>query len=126
MTEKKELWRVAREAWHELAYGMRDQAIWQHVVDAISKELLRDDEPVAIVDESDEGFFAGVIPTSEGITVKRGDKLYLRPAPKVPEGWQLVPKEPLIGINYEIGLWSRRNHEAMLEDQSAAAPKGEE
>jgi hypothetical protein len=106
-------------------------------LEQLRDELLRDDEPVAwrvanIIGDhfSFETFYSGDEAESAagflGEYWGGTDKLYLRPAPKVPEGYVLVPKEPLVGINYEIGLWSRRNHEAMLEDQLAAAPKGEE
>ena len=36
-----------------------------------------------------------------------------------PEGMVMVPREPIVGKNYEAGLWSRRNWEAMLEDITA-------
>jgi len=46
MAEKK-LWRVALNAYHSPEYGTSTKVIWQRVVDAISKELLRKDEAVA-------------------------------------------------------------------------------
>jgi hypothetical protein len=47
--------------------------------------------------------------------------LYTQPQPAaVPETWNVG--EPKIGKNYEAGMWSRRNWEAMMEDQRAAVP----
>jgi len=40
----KELWEVAMNAWR-VRLGETNKVIWQRVVDAISKELLREDEP---------------------------------------------------------------------------------
>lgn len=37
-----------------------------------------------------------------------------------PAGWVMVPVEPVCGKNYEAGLWSRRNYEAWMEDQTTA------
>lgn len=34
-------------------------------------------------------------------------------------GMVVVPKEPHIGPDYEVGLWSRRNWEALLRDHYA-------
>ena len=35
--------------------------------------------------------------------------------------WRFILAEPITGANYEQGLWSRRNWEALLEDQLVAA-----
>ena len=50
--------------------------------DAIAEELkaLREQEPVGVVDESDEGVFAD-LETTNGVLVKLGDKLYAHPVP---------------------------------------------
>lgn len=47
--------------------------------------------------------------------------------PQLPEGFKLVNAlNPITGDNYAMGLWSRRNWEAAMEDQGyilAAAPE---
>ena len=50
--------------------------------DALAAELkaLREQEPVGIVDEGDDGVFAD-LETTNGVIVKLGDKLYARPVP---------------------------------------------
>ena len=49
---------------------------------ALAAELkaLREQEPVGIVDEDDDGVFAD-LETANGVLVKLGDKLYAHPAP---------------------------------------------
>lgn len=73
------------------------QALIDHWREETKKELLREDEPVAWHDPSN---------TDPGQSVRFGRKdhekwphiyntpLYLHPAPKVPEDYVLVPKEP--------------------------------
>ena len=41
----------------------------------------------------------------------------------LPDGWVVVPVEPITGENYENGLWSRRNWTAALKDMIAARPE---
>lgn len=50
--------------------------------DALAAELkaLREQDPVGIVDEDDDGVFAD-LETTSGVIVKLGDKLYARPVP---------------------------------------------
>lgn len=50
--------------------------------DALAAELkeVREQEPVGVVDESDDGVFAD-LETTNGVLVKLGDKLYAHPIP---------------------------------------------
>lgn len=48
---------------------------------------------------------------------KDGDFLYAAPVPAMP-----IQDELVKGKNYESGLWSMRNYEAWLEDQSEVRP----
>lgn len=50
--------------------------------DVLVAELkaLREQEPVGVVDESDDGLFAD-LETPDGVVVKQGDKLYAHPVP---------------------------------------------
>lgn len=55
----------------------------------------RQDEPVAIVDETDDGLFIEFVYGENGNPLKRGDKLYTdQPAPvaEVPEGYCIMPR----------------------------------
>ena len=117
----QELWRVALNAYHSPEYGASPKVIWQRVVDAISKELLREDEPVAWLNSSNLTTFkldrekypgggAGDLSTARYMQSDyHNTPVFLRsapnctkphfappthPAPKVPAGWQFVPKEP--------------------------------
>ena len=88
MSGKKELWRVAREGWRKDAESSEEA--WQHVVDAISAELLREDEPVAWIHgwKTDDGYKEVInyqLPLSYKAYVKH-TPLYLQPAPKVSAG----------------------------------------
>jgi len=105
----QELWRVALNAYHSPEYGTSPKVIWQRVVDAISKELLREDEPVmwrianicgdhfvfeTACDEEEADAISSLLGEYWGGT----DKLYLRPAPKVSAGWQPIESAPKDGI----------------------------
>lgn len=59
--------------------------------DALAAELkaLREQEPVGIVDEGDDGVFAE-LETTSGVLVKLGDKLYARPVPAEPVNARLL------------------------------------
>ena len=55
----------------------------------------RQDEPVAIVDETDDGLFIEFVYGENGNPLKRGDKLYTdQPAPvaEVPKGYCIMPR----------------------------------
>jgi len=83
----KELWRVAMDAWDEASPQKEGiQAEWQRVVDAISKELLREDEPVGQIEKTPYGslWFKTLIPI-DAFPSDTEVKLYTHPAPKVPE-----------------------------------------
>ena len=61
--------------------------------DALAAELkeVREQEPVGVVDESDDGLFAD-LETPDGVVVKQGDKLYAHPVParKVTDAIQAI------------------------------------
>jgi len=132
---EKELWRVAMNAWDEASPQKEGiQAEWQRVVDAISKELLREDEPVAwqyrtrgTRTESEWSAWSTVGHKPQGPEDRHFSMrpLFDRPAPKVPAGWQLVPKEPteyMEKAGWEASdMYPAEIYRSML----AAAPKGE-
>ena len=59
--------------------------------DTLAAELkaLREQEPVGIVDEGDDGVFAD-LETTSGVLVKLGDKIYARPVPAEPVNARLL------------------------------------
>jgi len=79
--------------------------------DALAAELkaLREQEPVGIVDEGDDGVFAD-LETTNGVLVKLGDKLYARPVPAKP-------------VNQSRPLESIESSELRLELHLRAGPR---
>ena len=86
--------------------------------DALAAELkaLRDQEPVGIVDEDDDGVFAD-LETTNGVIVKLGYKLYALPAPAreltdadigrcIASADRSFEQEPISGSPV-LGVWSR-------------------
>ena len=86
--------------------------------DALAAELksLREQMPVGIVDEGDDGVFAD-LETTSGVIVKLGDKLYARPVPArdltdadigrcIASADRSFAQEPISGSPV-LGVWSR-------------------
>ncbi len=72
-------------------------------------KVLREQEPVGIVDEGDDGVFAD-LETTNGVLVKLGDKLYARPVPAKP-------------VNQSRPLESIESSELRLELHLRAGPR---
>ena len=68
--------------------------------DALAAELkaLREQDPVGIVDEGDDGVFAD-LETTNGVLVKLGDKLYARPVPA-----HRLTDEEINDLGFQCGL----------------------
>jgi len=132
----KELWHVAHDTYFNSPGGTRES--WQRVVDAISKELLREDEPVmwrianicgdhfvfeTACDEEEADAISSLLGEYWGGT----DKLYLRPAPKVPTGMMLVKINPPEEVYITLGLddMDETRLDCWQAALLAAAPKGE-
>jgi len=100
----KELWRVALNAYHSPEYGTSPKVIWQRVVDAISKELLREDEPDVWIVRAQNGMTRCILETEpDRKAFDLGETFlprYPHPAPKVteedePARWiEGAPKSP--------------------------------
>ena len=86
--------------------------------DALAAELksLREQMPVGIVDEGDDGVFAD-LETTSGVIVKLGDKLYARPVPArdltdadigrcIASADRSFAQEPISGSPV-LGVWSK-------------------
>lgn len=77
-------------------------------------------EPVAVVKE-DPYDYGTVIESTGVVNLQPGTKLYREAAPRVPEGWKLVPVEPTEEmIHAGVHVWGRGNvilcYRAMLAD----------
>lgn len=86
---------------------------------------LKKGAPFAYYWQNKETLEDGLVYPTDGYTKEQlisMTPLYLSPV--IPEGYQLVPVEPITGKNYEQGLWSRRNWDAAIEDMLSAC-KGE-
>lgn len=79
----------------------------------------------ASVPENTYGMFIEDVAVNEGVGLgltKAAEEL--QAALDAQAGMVMVPKEPVTGPRYEAGDWSRRNWEAALADQLAAAQAG--
>ena len=91
MSEKKELW---REVQRIVRTGMDEEDTYQSIVDAVSRELLREDEPVAYQNRySADGEWASchrsLYEDHTGYAVEwEWRPLYIRPAPKESASWR--------------------------------------
>ena len=125
---------MAMDAWDEASPQKEGiQAEWQRVVDAVSKELLREDEPVGYIGRHVADTLIAGKPCTTTMTkhVAFNDDcpVFLRPAPKVPAGWSLT-EEMIQAACSESLSWDVHLNHADIRDLVkvllTAAPKGEQ
>ncbi len=124
--------RIRREAEKQINIweSDRDEKVNAEFACRLAAELLRDAGPVGYVGRHvGDALLAGESCTTtitKHVAFTDDYALYLHPAPKVPEGWQLVPKEPTEAMIDAGNKHEHRFSDVIYRTMLAAAPKGEE